>query len=330
MWITGSNDTCSVKLSQVMEHTLLCKVGCISEHCELVRVAHGTANRSHHREYLNELPFQCFENCLRAYLVDGRWHPNSDVPDPASELRFPLVYLLCAFGKPFVLKYVLDLGFCPSIQANSTGETGLHSALRYLCILARIKKWFNLCIVVKHFEKLLDILCHYEPRIMFYKDSQGNTPFHVAVKRLRSPQDALDEKVKLPHMSRRPFLKFSVRLYCECLSTMLRKITELQGENRLAREDVKKGLAIQDAQSKTFLRLLSDCDEVVPAAVSGSICALILQHHLIVEEYSENNNISTDGGLQGSVESTVQGRGKWSLGVGVGEGGWFWSCFSLK
>ena len=124
-----------------------------------------------------------FQKCVIRYIDEG-WDKNDVVPDPLEELRFPLVHLACAFGKSSALDWLLQYGFDANVKSESTGQFGLHCAIRGL---HRSKMKVTSKDLVARLKRLMSIL---PKQLLFHDEVNGDTPLHTAAILLTS----LDQK----------------------------------------------------------------------------------------------------------------------------------------
>ncbi|KAL9981685.1 hypothetical protein ACROYT_G010425 [Oculina patagonica] len=162
-------------------HTPICGNSCNLTHHELVlalfmdgRCANARIPRS------GDLPFALKQRIESAKL--SGWDQNSDIPDPLEELRCPLLFLACAFGKTGIVKALLQNNFDPRV-VNQHGETALHHTAQHLwshyAKPGRAGAKGTTAKASESFEKIVKQLTDCDPKILAMKDDSGRTALHV-------------------------------------------------------------------------------------------------------------------------------------------------------
>ncbi len=225
-------------------HTPFCPNKCNLSHHDLVvamfldgRCANARIQRS------GDLPL-ALKKLIESAKLSG-WDQDSDIPDPLEELRSPLLFLACAFGKIGIVKGLLRNNFNPR-AVNQHGETALHFAQTHFNKAAvfggKLTKYTDR---EEAFQRILDILTDYHPKILAATDNNGRTVFHVAAANMilnRSP-DGRQKKVL--------FHQF-------CFKSMIKKLLELEDAAIFTRNEVTEVInAAEDNNGDSVLHMLA-------------------------------------------------------------------------
>ncbi|KAL9962916.1 hypothetical protein ACROYT_G032070 [Oculina patagonica] len=225
-------------------HTPFCPSNCNLSHHDLVaamfmdgRCANARIQRS------GDLPL-ALKKLIESAKLSG-WDQDSDIPDPLEELRRPLLFLACAFGKIGIVKGLLLNNFNPR-AVNEHGETALHFAQTQFNKAAvfegKLTKYTDR---EKVFQRILNILADYHPKILAATDNNGRTVFHVAAANMilnRSP-DGKHKKVL--------FHQF-------CFKSMINKLLELEVAAIFTRNEVTEVInAAEDNNGDSVLHMLA-------------------------------------------------------------------------
>ncbi|KAL9981719.1 hypothetical protein ACROYT_G010461 [Oculina patagonica] len=217
-------------------HTPFCPSNCNLSHHDLVaamfmdgRYAGARIQRS------GDLPIALMQRIESAKL--SGWDQDSDIPDPLEELRCPLLFLACAFGKTGIVKGLLRNNFNPR-AVNQHGETALHFAQTHLNKAAAFSsgKLVRIKDREEAFDVILDILTDYHPKILAAKDKDSRTVFHVAAANMilnRSP-DGRQKKAT--------FYQF-------CFKSMIKKLIDLEDAALFTRNEVIEIINTAEAKS---------------------------------------------------------------------------------
>ncbi|KAL9981714.1 hypothetical protein ACROYT_G010456 [Oculina patagonica] len=151
------------------------------------------------------------------------WDQNSDIPDPLEELRCPLLFLACAFGKTEIVKALLQNNFDPRV-VNQHGETALHFAARHLwthyassLLCHKTTKGFE------SFERIVKLLTDCDLKILAMKDNSGRTALHV-----------LAVNICKSHSS----VASAAHFYQFCLKSIIRRLLKLLDASLFTRREV--------------------------------------------------------------------------------------------
>ena len=174
-------------------HTPFCSDTCNLEHHELVTALCLDGRYVSARiQYLGVLP-RALTEAIESLKLQG-WDINSEIPDPLEELRCPLLYLACAFGKIGIVERLLQHNFNPRVVTRH-GETALHGTIRHLYntgsfVRPRKSAQYgkNLGTSTERREEaffsILSLLTEYYPRILAFKDNSGFTALFLAAIRI--------------------------------------------------------------------------------------------------------------------------------------------------
>ena len=120
-------------------HTPFCAKDCTIDHHNLIKALCIEKNRKENSRFSSKshvLLRQCIQLCEQ-----NGWDRNSAIPDDLPELRQPLLYLTCAFGKHRVLETLLKLEFDVSVVTKD-GKNCLHALVDHFY---RVGKGWSRC-----------------------------------------------------------------------------------------------------------------------------------------------------------------------------------------
>ncbi|KAL9981718.1 hypothetical protein ACROYT_G010460 [Oculina patagonica] len=166
-------------------HTPICGENCNLRHHDLVKAMfHGRSCTCAQIPRSGDLPVALKQSIQSAKL--SGWDQNSDIPDPLEELRCPLLFLACAFGKSSIVKALLQNNFDPRV-VNQHGETALHHTAQHLWSykvrLYKVVPWGDAeettTKALESFERIVQVVTDCDPRILAMKDDSGRTALHV-------------------------------------------------------------------------------------------------------------------------------------------------------
>lgn len=222
-------------------YTPICANNCELSHHELVlamfldgRCANARIPRS------GDLPIVLKQGIESAKL--SGWDQNSDIPDPAEELRCPLLFLACTFGKTGIVKALLRNNFDPCV-VNQHGETALHYTARYLWshnvapyggAKVKTKK------ALESFKQIVKVLSDCDPKILAMKDDSGRTALHVLSVNIMLSQN---------HSSVMHGLSLSGRaahFFQLCLKSLIRRLLKLLDASIFTRREVVEIIKIAE------------------------------------------------------------------------------------
>ena len=215
-------------------HTPICRENCNLTHHELVlamfmdgRCMDAKIPRS------GDLPIALKQRIECAKL--SGWDENSDIPDPLEELRCPLLFLACAFGKIGIVKALLQNNFDPR-TANQHGETALHHTVQHLwshyvepCGGAK----GSTTKALESFERIVKVLTDCDPKILAMKDGSGRTALHVLAVNIMLCQ-------KYNFLFNGSGMRFSrdAHFHQSCLKSMIRRLLKLLDASIFTRREV--------------------------------------------------------------------------------------------
>lgn len=228
-------------------HTPFCLDTCTLKHHDLVAALcldkrHNSA-RIHH---LGVLPTGLMK-CIELLKLQG-WDVDSEIQDPLEELRCPLLYLACAFGKIGIVEGLLRHNFNPRV-VNRQGETALHGAVRHLYTAGSfprprtsVEPGKNLSANRRReeaFFSLLSLLTKYYPRILASKDNSGFTALHLSATKItrRNCNYQCRRYSKLTNMA--SFHQF-------CLKIMIKRLFELEAVFLLTKNEAMEVITTSD------------------------------------------------------------------------------------
>ncbi|KAL9981720.1 hypothetical protein ACROYT_G010462 [Oculina patagonica] len=240
-------------------HTPLCLDTCNLEHHDLIVAlcldGRHVRGRIH---YVGVLPTALMEAI--EYLKLQGWHIDSEIPDPLEELRCPLLYLACAFGKIGIVEGLLRHNFNPRV-VNRHGETSLHGAVKHLYNAVpytrqrkSVEPGTNVNIHQRReeaFFSILSLLTEFYPRILCSKDNRGFTALHLSATMVtrRNCNEHYRRCTKLN--KRASFQKF-------CLKLMIKRLFELEAVSLLTKNEVMEIITTSDnGDGESLLHVLA-------------------------------------------------------------------------
>ena len=209
---------------KVKFHTPFCPNNCDLSHHDLVAAMFMDRRYTSARiQRSGDLPIALKQRIEIAKL--SGWDQDSDIPDPLEVLKCPLLFLACAFGKTDIVQGLLRNNFNPR-AVNQHGETALHFAQMHLSKagtflggkLARSKAR------EEAFERILNILTDYHPKIFAARDNKGYTIFHVAAANI------LDRSRHGKHKK--------ASFHQACFKSMVKRLLELEDTAIFTRNEV--------------------------------------------------------------------------------------------
>lgn len=216
-------------------HTPFCEDACVIKHHDLVAALcinwrYVKSFRIHQPGILPPVLTEAIESTR---LLG--WNKDSVVPDPLEELRCPLLYLTCAFGKSGILEGLLRLDFDPCV-VNQHGETALHGAARHLYNTGTSsrKEAIGKNVSTKKgreevFFSIVSLLTKYHPRLLAFKDNSGFTAFHLCA-----------TKITYTNSNK------SVAFHQFCLKVLIKRLFELEAASLLSKNDVMEIIKTPD------------------------------------------------------------------------------------
>lgn len=240
-------------------HTPLCLDTCNLEHNDVVVALCLDGRHVRGRIHcVGVLPIALMEGI--EYLKLQGWHIDSEIPDSLEELRCPLLYLACAFGKIGIVEGLLRHNFNPRV-VNRHGETALHGAVKHLynaVPYARQRKSVepgtNVSIQQRReeaFLRILSLLTEYYPRILAFKENSGFTALYLSATMItrRNCNEHYRRCTKLN--KRASFQKF-------CLKLMIKRLFELEAVSLLTKNEVMDIITTSDnADGESLLHILA-------------------------------------------------------------------------
>ena len=224
------------KFNSPQYHTPFCpRKTCRKRHHDLVKML-----CCRHEDLSSELPF-AVKKLIQFHTKSG-WNRDSNVPDRLKELRCPVLFLACAFGKASFVEGLLKNNFNPGVT-NEHGESCLHAAAKHL--YSRLSMMGVKLNVVDHlvkkrarekaFERILQALTDSYPKILAIKDNNGQTPLHCAAANI---------------LERFRFGEFHKKsMFCRfCIQSIITRLLKLEADGILTRTDV---LEIVKSQENT-------------------------------------------------------------------------------
>ena len=208
-------------------HTPFCEDACAIKHHDLVAAlcVNWRYVRSFRIHQPGILPPVLTEAIESSKLLG--WDKDSVVPDPMEELRYPLLYLACAFGKGGILEGLLQHDFNPCV-VNQRGETALHGAARHLYNTGTSSRkeviGKNVCTKKGReevFFSIVSLLTKYYPRLLAFKDNSGLTAFHLCA-------------MKITYSNSNKIASF----HQFCLKVMIKRLFELEAASLLSKYEV--------------------------------------------------------------------------------------------
>lgn len=151
-------------------HTPFCRKDCAIVHHDLIKALCIERNRKETSTRYSSKSHVLLRQCVQLYEQNG-WDRNSIVPDNLPDLRQPLLYLTCAFGKHRVLETLMKLNFDPAVVTKD-GENGLHALIYHFYRVGNMKQCGGFMAIEKRlevFEDVVNTLGPREPKIFSVK-----------------------------------------------------------------------------------------------------------------------------------------------------------------
>jgi len=203
-------------------HTPFCRSNCDLVHHDLITAllvdGRYAISRIH---FSGDLP-TALKQAINAAKSSG-WDKNCFVPDPLEQLRCPLLFLACAFGKCAIVEGLLQNNFNPRVL-NQNGETALHFAAKHFHLNKMQTAQFGRKGREKTFEKVVQVLTKHDPKILAIKDENGFTALHMAASNILQPYCKRQHK-------KTEFYQF--RLKC-----LMKRLVELEEASIFTRAEV--------------------------------------------------------------------------------------------
>lgn len=205
-------------------HTPFCGIDCDLKHHDLVSVLFMDGRHTSARiQSSGELPTALKQRIAVAKL--SGWDQDSEIPDPAEELRCPLLFLACAFGRTSLVECLLRNNFNPRV-VNKHGETALHFAATHLNKAAAFRggKLAGRKDRMDAFERVLNVLTDHHPKILAARDNFGRTALHVSAANILS-------RSRIGKQKKASFHQF-------CLKRMIKRLLELEDDAIFTRAEI--------------------------------------------------------------------------------------------
>ena len=199
------------------QHTPFCRSNCDLKHHDLVAALFmdGRFSISRIDPSAGGLPVVLRQAINSAIL--SNWDQNCFIPDPLEPLRCPLLFLACAFAKTGVVEGLLRNNFSPRVL-NQDGETALHFAVKHFH-LNKTTAQLGRDGRKEAFQKVVNILTDFDPKIMAVKDKNGYTAFHASASYASSYKRKID------------FYQF-------CTKHLIKRLVELEDSSVFTRREV--------------------------------------------------------------------------------------------
>lgn len=236
-------------------HTPFCRKDCQTVHHGLIRALCIERNRKESKPRLSSAgnSHVILRQCVQLYEDNG-WNRNSSVPDDLPDLRKPLVYLTCAFGKHRVLETLLSMNFDPSVVTRD-GENGLHGLVNHFYRVGNMKQCGGFMVIDKRlevFEKVVRTLSTRDPNVFSAKENRnGRTPLHVVALSVVSCSNG-DARVD----GRCDPLK-KTRYFQRCLEVMVGHLLELKSNSLITLSQLSNAIMAQDNDGNTIIHILA-------------------------------------------------------------------------
>lgn len=213
-------------------HTPFCEDTCVIKHHDLVAAL--CVNWRYVRIHQPGILPPVLTEAIESTTLSG-WDKNGDVPDPLEELRCPLLYLACAFGKSGIVEGLLRHNFDPCV-VNQHGETALHGAARHLYNTGTSsrKEKIGKNVSTKKgreevFFSIVSLLTKYNPRLLAFKDNSGFTAFHLCATNITYTNS-----------------NKSASFHQFCLKVMIKRLFELEAASLLSKYEVMEIIKAPD------------------------------------------------------------------------------------
>lgn len=233
-------------------HTPFCRKDCALVHHDLIKALCIERNRKETSSRFSSKSHVLLRQCVQLYEQNG-WDRNSTVPDCLPDLRHPLLYLTCAFGKHRVLETLVKLDFDPSVVTKD-GANGLHALVDHFYRVGNMKQCGGFMAIDKRlevFENVVNTLCSRDPKIFSVKEKlYGRTPLHTAAESVVNTSRHARIDGRCDPMKR-------TRYFQRCLEVMLGHLLELKSRTVLTHAEVMETVAAEDNEGNTILHVLS-------------------------------------------------------------------------
>ena len=280
-------------------HTPFClRKNCSYSHHDLVKVLN-----CRHEHISGEIPI-AVKKLIQFHTKFG-WTRDSGVPEHLKELRCPLLFLACAFGKASFVEGLLQNNFNACVT-NHHGETCLHAAAGYMyCRMAMMGTKLK---VVQHlskrssrekaFERILQALTNVYPKILAATDNNGRTPLHSSAANIL-------ERFRFGEFHKRAvFFRF-------CIQSMIRRLLKLEAAGIFTRSEVLWIVKSPEYETgDTVLHMLAR-DRPYGFETLKFIIDLLFPGNLPYEKNKENKtvfNIAWETNADGALELFFSGR----------------------
>lgn len=220
------------------QHTPFCGSNCELSHHDLVTALFTDGRYAISRiERSGDLPV-ALKQAIDCAKLSG-WDQNCFIPDPLEQLRYPLLFLACVFGKFAIVEGLLRNSFSPRVS-NQDGETALHFAARHF---HKNKTTANFGRKAA-FEKTMNILTDYDPKILAVKDKNGRTALHT------SASNIFELRGKRQHKK--------IGFHQFCLKYLFKRLVELEDASVFTRHEVMDVIkATEDNNGDSVLHILA-------------------------------------------------------------------------
>lgn len=233
-------------------HTPFCRKDCALVHHDLIKALCIERNRKETSTRFSSKSHVLLRQCVQLYGQNG-WDRNSPIPDPLPDLRHPLLYLTCAFGKHRVLETLVKLDFDPSVTTKD-GANGLHGLVDHFYRVGNMKQCGGFMAIDKRlevFENVVSTLCLRDPNVFSVKEkTNGRTPLHIAAESVLNTSRHARVDGRCDPMKR-------TRYFQRCLEVMLGHLIELKCNSVLTHAQVMDTVAAQDHEGNTILHVLA-------------------------------------------------------------------------
>lgn len=234
-------------------HTPFCRRDCKIVHHDLIKALCIERNRKETLSRFSSSAHVLLRQCIQSYEKNG-WDRNSIVPDDLPNLKQPLLYLTCAFGKHRVLETLLKLNFDPSVTTKD-GENGLHALVNHFYRVGNMKQCGGFMAIDKRlevFENVVSTLCSRDPTVFSVKEKRcGRTPLHITAESVvycTSRHARIDGRCD-------PLKR--TRYFQRCLEVMLGHLLELKHKSLISLSQVTNTIAAQDNDGNTVVHILA-------------------------------------------------------------------------
>ena len=222
-------------------------------HHDLIKALCIEKNRRESVRHCSTCSHVLLRQCIQSYEQSG-WDRNSIVPDELVDLRYPLVYLSCAFGKHRILETLVKLHFNLSVVTRD-GENGLHAVVSHFYRVGNMKQCGGFMSIEKRqevFNNVVQILSAYDPKMFSTKEKvRGYTPLHMVAECVVSPRRVIRSDGRCDPLKRS-------RYFHRCLEIMVNRLLELKENACLTHDEVMDAIAAEDNKGNTILHILAE------------------------------------------------------------------------